>query len=498
VLPLLLAMLLFLAGGLPAAAQELQVHVVGEVNHPAALRLQEMVARGEYMVLARDTVLPASFRLSGDLVVVGADVRLEGTVEGTVAVLRGGDFFVRPGARVGGAIVVLGGGAYPSTRAAIGDLSELPPEVQTRVERVGDAFSVYLVAPPRPPLLRPAGGLGVGLPTHNRVDGLTVRAGVEARLWPDTLAPTVTATALYHTARGDWGGEVQLNAQLGRRHAAELLLARHTRTNEDWIRGPLANTLAALALGSDARNYWESDEVMLTLRRLPRVGLQPGEGEVTPWLTLRASRDRSLPAREVWSLFGGDEGWRANPPVAPGELVSAIAGAATQWRGRTSRFAGGAAVEWAPEQLGDFDFAQLSADGEFNMTAMWRHTVLVRGHLLFPLVGDVPPQRWSFVDGSNTLPTLETGALRGDHVVFLESTYAAPVQRLSLPVPFLGPPSLAARHAIGSAWPSGEETPRWEQNLGLGVIFSLAEAFLYLNPADPGQTTLSLGARLPF
>ena len=86
-LPLLLSALLL--GAAPGRAQELRVE--GEVRHPAVEALREVTGRGEYSVQHRDTLLPADTRIPGDLVVVDADVRLEGRVEGSVLVLPGGE-----------------------------------------------------------------------------------------------------------------------------------------------------------------------------------------------------------------------------------------------------------------------------------------------------------------------------------------------------------------------------------------------------------------------
>jgi hypothetical protein len=198
----------------------------------------------------------------------------------------------------------------------------------------------------------------------------------------------------------------------------------------------------------------------------------------------------------VWALFGDD--WRPNPPIAEGTLVSAVAGVEAGWRGATSAFDGDAAVEWAPGGPGDFQFAQLRAQGRWSMRALWNHAIEVNGITFLPLGGDAaPPQRWSFVGGSNTLPTLERAALRGDHVVFVESAYAIPLPQIS--VPLLGVPNLRLVHATGTAWVTGADAPPWEQNLGVGLAFSLLEAMLYVDPAgDPLEAEFNLGLTLPF
>ena len=81
---------------------------------------QEIVARNSYRVIDRDTVLPAAFREEGDLIVVDAVVRLEGSVNGSIGVV-GGSFFLRPGARIGGVVVAVAGTIGMSSLATLGD-----------------------------------------------------------------------------------------------------------------------------------------------------------------------------------------------------------------------------------------------------------------------------------------------------------------------------------------------------------------------------------------
>jgi hypothetical protein len=108
-----------------------------------------------------------------------------------------------------------------------------------------------------------------------------------------------------------------------------------------------------------------------------------------------------------------------------------------------------------------------------------------------------PPQRWSLIGGPGTLPTLEKGELRGDNVVFLQSTYSVPLDFLTLPL--AGVPELAARHAVGSAWVTETDAPRWEQNLGTGLNVSVADLFLYFDPAASDRDPhFSVGFHLPF
>jgi hypothetical protein len=337
--------------------------------------------------------------------------------------------------------------------------------------------------------------MGVGIPSYDRANGVTLRAAARARLYADTAAPTLDATALYHTARERFGGELSLLFRLGARHHAVIEAARHSATNEQWIRGDLVNSLSSLTIRSDVRNYYEEDLLALEVAREPPVGQRTGQGFIAPRLRIATSTARSLPARDVWTLFG-DEEWRRNPAIDAGRIVSGTLGAAAGWRGATSSFSGDLAVEWAPPGLGDFEYRLLTADGQWDMVALWSHAISIRGHFLHPLGSSAPAQRWSMVGGPGTLPTLETGLLRGDHLLFVESSYGIPLPWIALP--FAGSPSFVMRHAAGSAWTSDEPTPAFEQNLGAGLAFPLVRADLFIDPSEPEDVSLYLAVSLPF
>jgi hypothetical protein len=475
----------------PCVAQELRVE--GEVDQPAVTLLREIAARGSYVVLTRDTLLPTGTRISGDLV-IAADVRLEGAVAGNVAVLPGGDFFLRPGASVDGSAATLGGGLFLSANARVGRRIELPAYVGTRLEYRGGAFVVHLTPPEAPPIFETGGVMGFGLPTYDRVNGVTLRATGLARLYADTAAPALSATALYYTARETYGIEASLLFRLGTRHHLAFEAARHTATNDAWIRADVANSLAALSLRSDIRNYFAEEMVAVEVAREAPIGQGAGDGFVAPRLRVSASRAESLPARDVWTQFG-DEEWRENPAIDPGVIVSGVAGALAGWRGATTAFTGDATVEWAPPGAGDFDFALLTLDGRWDMTALWSHTISVRGHFLHPLGTSAPRQRWSLLGGPGTLPTLEAGQLRGDHLVFVESSYTVPLPWIVLPL--AGSPAFVARHALGSAWSSGGRTPDFHQNLGAGLAFPFLRVELFLDPADRDRLVPSVTVSLP-
>ncbi|HEV2150676.1 MAG TPA: polymer-forming cytoskeletal protein [Longimicrobiaceae bacterium] len=493
---LLLALLVCaLATVPPLRAQE--VRLEGMADSRAVRLVREILAAENYLRLDRDTVLSADFRTAGDLLVVDADVRLEGTVQGSVAVL-GGALYVRPGATVIGPIVNLGGEVYPSGLAEIGEIVGAEPDLRVAVELDGAGARVRVTPPPgqRPRLAWP-GFFGVRIPTYDRVNGLNLSAGPSFLVTGDPQGPRLDAWLTYYTARSDFGGGVAARTPIRPGVRLEARAERAVFTNEAWARGDLSNTLGSLLLGNDYRDYWESDRLSVTLERFHEEPLAEGELVLEPRISVMAMRDRSLRNRNPWSLLGDLD--RANLPVLETEWASALAGTGFRWVGRTAAFTGDAALERAIPGVSDgVDFTQWTADGLWTMQALWRHTLGVRFHALGTLGGEAaPPQRWSFVGGSPTLTTLEVAELRGDNLVFVESTYGIPLPpRLALPV--LGPPTFRLTHAVGSAWVTGEPVPAWEQNLGAGLFFSVARVEFYINPAADGlDPEFTFGVVLP-
>src|SRR5690606_1592794 len=155
------------------------------------------------------------------------------------------------------------------------------------------------------------------------------------RLGADSLAPVLHLSPVLRTARGSLGGTAALDATLGRRADLTLAAGRETRTSDLWVRGDLENSAAAFFVRSDARDYYDSDFASLTLSTRPAPPLISGETAFTPRLELRVESDRSLPARDAFSVLG-DDPWRTNPGIDEGRIASAIPGASLEWRGITA------------------------------------------------------------------------------------------------------------------------------------------------------------------
>ena len=490
---LLLSARLLLAA--PAAAQV--PGIAGDDDSPAVRRAREILARRTYVWIDRDTVLGPEFRTPGDLVVYDAEVKLEGNVDGSVAVL-GGDFWIRPGGRVGGAVAVLDGGVYPSGLAILerDSIFRQDPTTRVAIATVPATDGTYTASVTVTPTARPAFfAPAVGpFPTYDRVNGLTLSASANIHPTRRRGGPRLNVWGSYRFEQENHlGGGVRADLPLGRENihlTAEL--SRATRTNDAWIYGDIANSLHALVLGNDYRDYWDADVLRVMVERPVGKPLIAGESWLGPRFGVQASRDRRLEPQNPWALLG-DGLDRPNMEPLEGTIVSAVAGAEYHWRGISSTFDGQVNLEHALEGAGDVGFTQALVEGTYWAMALRTHTMRVYFRGMMPLGGGAPPQRFGILGGSGTLPTEEIAAFRGDHLAVVESSYLIPYPRVVLP--YIGSPSLEIGHAVGAAW-VGDASPDWVQNAGVGIVFPFVYARVLVNPAD-FEPNLSFGISLP-
>ena len=184
---------------------------------------------------------------------------------------------------------------------------------------------------------------------------------------------------------------------------------------------------------------------------------------------------------------------RPNPAVTGGRITSAVAGA------RYERAQGGvrgravAQVEQAlaVSRAGRFtrtvlDVSLVRGSGDARQLAFFAHGAFVAG-------GDVPTQRYAYLGGGPTLPTLYLLEQGGDRLLWGEARYTVPVPRVRVRV--AGPPSVTLRAMAGAA---GVGTlPAFTPNLGLRLSVSGVRADFVFDPT--GRTRgpqISLGVGL--
>lgn len=325
-------------------------------------------------------------------------------------------------------------------------------------------------------------GIGLRVPAYNRVDGLVLPWGPQIRLADGKVRidPTVT----YRSHIGALDPHIEATVMMTKRTAIEIAGGRSTFTNDAWIRSNLLNSLAALGLGSDARNYFRADRGIFTVTHTigdDTLTIAPMIGVLHEyaWSTGSPRPDNTVP----WSVFGRTDTLkirRANPSIVRGHITSALAGVALKFdreqvlKADVDLFAE-RGFESPLEREGGF--TQLTLDARASFPTFGTQSFSFRGHGV--VTGEAaPPQRFAYLGGAGTLATVDLLALGGDRMMFVSGEYMVPL-RAPL-IPFAGAPVISLRYAAGSA--GVRELPRFIQNIGIGVGVRLLKLEYHVDP----------------
>lgn len=463
-----LAMLSALAAAaLPVRALGQEVVFRPRPDRPEERRLERFLERRDYRLWTRDTVLAAGDTVRGSVLVLEATVRSAAVVRGDVYVV-GGDLFLRPDGRIEGDAVVLAGGYYASGLSTVTGETLYRPNLLLRVVPREGGYEIFHVAG-EPERLTLDGLGGFHLPAYRRVDGWTLGWGAELRATEVAWQPTLAVDVRFHTegpdklegtVRNDWHptGALRVGIEAGRR----------TRTNDEWIRGDVANTLSYFSGLGDFRNYFRSKRATFDIDWNYREGFGAS-------LALHAEEAETLSARPLAVLFEDDRDVRPNPAIDEGTIWSLEPSVSYRRRTVDSRLVARAGAEAADaDAAGDFSFVLGEA------LVGWRRPGFAPGHRIelfgigrVDVSGTAPRQRWSAIGGTGTFPTLDVLQLRGPRLGFLSATYVVPLESLRMAV--LGAPRVFVRNALGSAW-SEEDPAELEDNVVAGVRFVFVEA----------------------
>lgn len=427
-------------------------------------------------LLIRDTVY------RDPVIVLGRDAIIEGRVHGDVFVV-GGDAFLHPGANVDGRVVAIGGGAYGSRLAIVRDGLESHRDFTFDVVPTASGYALdYRALRGRPsPIVALPGIYGVRLPTYDRSDGLSLAFAPLIAL--DTGTVEIEPVVTYRSHIGAFDPSLFGRIELSHRTHVLLFAGRATFTNERWIWSDLVNSASVIGLGNDTRNYYRGDRIEGIVHHLWQTPMT----ELEPFVGVRFERDReigpdSFATSGPWSLFGRtsrEEMLRPNPPVTRGTIRSAILGARFEWTAQRLRTTTNVTNEAAMLSTGDRQFVQSVLDAEVRFPTYADQMFWMAAHAIYTFGDTAPPQRWSYLGGSGTIPTLDLLSMGGDRLLFVESNYYIPIRRFDFP--FVGSPSITLHHAIGAAGVG--RLPALEQNISLRLALSLARLELIVDPA---------------
>jgi hypothetical protein len=134
------------------------------------------------------------------------------------------------------------------------------------------------------------------------------------------------------------------------------------------------------------------------------------------------------------------------------------------------------------------DFVQGTIDGSISFPTFGTQTLAISAHAVLTTRGPTPRQRYAYVGGPGTIPTLEMLEFGGDQLLYLDAAYSIPLDRLKLPL--VGPPTIMIRHSMGSAGVG--RLPDLEQATGLRLIVSILYGEVLVDPAT-GHTHRTVG-----
>jgi hypothetical protein len=419
------ALLLILAP-LPALAQ-----APGQLTDAAADSIMAFYNHPTTLRVSGESRVPQGTLVDGNLAALGGTLTLGGTVRGDVVVING-DLRLLSGARIEGAVTVVGGRFEGPTSAATGGVVLYHETLRFR--REGDR----MVPPAGDVGLWPAAGrttrfgradLQLGIRgSYNRVEGLPVQLGPRLELGHSN--PTVLDGRLvYRTRSGlrihpsDLGYDVSVSQYLGGRRAALLGLGVHDLNDpiEDAGISNTENSLSTFVLHQDHRDHFGRAGWRAYLRFI---------GPTRPYdvkVEYRDERHVSMDPATPWSLLRNDSPWRAQPRVAEGILRSITGSFLWDSRNHPTDPAAGWLVAVSVEQgLGgtlthresdtglDPPLAPRQADSEFTSVAVDarrylrlgpRSRVALRAHAAgAPDSGPLPAQRQLALGGEGTLP----------------------------------------------------------------------------------------------
>lgn len=456
------------AGAPPAQAQSIVTSDSGraaEILREASSRPHAVVGGSGALVYPRDSAITTS------LIVLGRPTYLASTVLGDVIVV-GSDLFLRPGADISGRAVAIGGTVALTTLGRVGGAVESLRDDRYAVSgSAGAGFTLTRLAAPaddtRPAMFQPAGMYGLQMPSYDRVDGLSLP--VAGLVVIGDHAMEIEPSVTYRSRLGAFDPGVAVRVAPEKPLSFEGRLAKDTRTNDAWIYGNLVNSALSLLNGRDVRNYFRS-----------RVGegriVGKLEGQTTTWMPYAGARvERVSPitaAGNVFSFTGrksGEKGSRPNPLVEEGDIRSALAGTAMTYTSGAIAGRMSLGVEQSVSHpAGTSNFTQLTLDGRVEMPTISTQRLTFRGHAVATAGDSVPRARFAYLGGSGTVPVMEMLEQGGGQLVFLESRYFIPIERIVLPM--VGSPLFSVRHIMGAAGP--QSLPSLEQAIGVGLGIS--------------------------
>jgi hypothetical protein len=447
-------------------------------------------------------VVPRDSILDQTIIVLKHDVVVSGTVRGDVIVV-GGDVYMNPGGRIDGRAVAIDGGVYESTLATIGAGVSTYNDFSYDVEAIPGGWALkYHAAADRPiPTFTLPGIYGLRLPTYDRTDGLSLAVaplvvvpGVGTR-----IEPRIT----YRSQLGVVDPSVVIAQPISRVTTLHGEVGRGTFSNDTWIRSNLVNSLAVFWSGKDSRNYYRATRAEASVSRRWEAGsstIEPFLGG--RWERARSVRPDSFALGGPWSFRDRrdkDDMLRPNPQLNPSTIASGIGGAHVTWADnglvaslRLTGEVGSAHPDCdACGSPTSGTFEQATLEGGISFPTFGLQTLRINAHVVAS-DGNTPVQRYAYLGGPGTIPSLEMLERGGDQLFFFDGSYDIPLTRITLPLGLS--PVLTLREVLAGADVSG--FPAIAQITGARLAVSVLYAELLVDPAHR-RAFPSVGISIP-
>jgi hypothetical protein len=422
-----LALGLLLAAG-TAAAQTIEAGLPDSVANAAVDFYNDPV----HLRFVGPTTVERDDTLHAGVAVLEGPRVLEGSVDGSVLVIDG-DAELRPGASIGGDLVVIGGTVTGEDSASVAGAVQLyAGRLRYRREgyRIARAHRLWTGLSDRAEdqeggrsdFLLTTGG------SYNRVEGLPITFG--PRIRTSGANPLLLhAFAIYRTESGlrldpdRMGYYVRAEQFVGGLHALRISAAMYSMIDpiESWKVTDLENGLSTFLFHHDFRDHYQRKGAAAQTTWAPPGSPLSVTGRVQ-W-----ERDQTVGVGSPWSLLDNGESWRPQPLVAEGHLGSAIASLtydtrndhsnpSTGWYVNgsleqafrsdltlpTYRFADGPGVRVPAQPFGRFTAATVDVR-RYNRVDP-RSRLDFRLVAAGPLDGRLPPQRQQALGGVGSLP----------------------------------------------------------------------------------------------
>ena len=221
-----------------------------------------------HLLLRSDSLHPAELPRDSTYattVIVLGPARVASTVHGDVIVV-GGDLFLRPGVRIDGRAVAIGGGVYWTSLGTVGGGRFPFPEFTYAGTTLpnGSIALDYLALEKRDTRLVVLPGIyGLRIPSYDRTDGLSIPFGPTFRF--DTARIEVDPLVVYRSQLGTIDPRLEVRATFGRRLTLEGSAERVTMTNEKWIYGDFSNSIGTLIAATGPRTRLPPIRTMLKM-----------------------------------------------------------------------------------------------------------------------------------------------------------------------------------------------------------------------------------------